>query len=214
MKLSVSIMAHPDRALHVAALRHALGSEVPVAWDDEGPATRDPERVWRTARKAWELHDPTADWHLLLQDDAIPAPDLLVAVTRSLRHVPERAVVSLYIGTGRPLPIVWKRLGAKADEAGASWIVGPRSMWGVALALPTAVIPSMIAWADKQRGIPDDMRVGRWAQRQRFETWFPWPSLVNHPDGASLLGHGPGRQALQFASGSALGWDAAGPVVR
>jgi hypothetical protein len=214
MKLSVSIMAHPDRVARVDALQAALGAPVPVAWDTEGPPWRDPERLWRTARRAWELHNPHADWHLLLQDDAIVAPDLLGALGRGLKHVPERAIVSLYIGTGRPVPGLWRTLAARADEADASWIVGPRSMWGVALALPTAVIPQMMAWADRQRGIPDDMRVGRWARRSRLEAWFPWPSLVDHPEDASLLGHGPGRRALRFVGSSALEWDPAGPVVR
>lgn len=214
MKLSVSIMAHPDRAEQVDALRAALGAPVPVGWDTEGPPARDPERIWRTARRAWGLHDPGSDWHLLLQDDVIPAPGLLEVVARGLAHAPARAVVSLYVGTGRPLPRVWERLGGEADRAGAAWIVGPRAMWGVALAVPTALVPGMIEWSDRQRGIPDDMRVGRWARNHRLEAWFPWPSLVDHPDDASIIGHGPGRRALRFAGEEAASWDPAGPVVR
>lgn len=206
-------MAHPDRAERVDALRDALGILVPVAWDIEGAPRRDPERVWRTARRAWELHDPNADWHLLLQDDAIVAPDLLEATAKALDHVPLNALVSLYIGTGRPLPWMWKQLGEKADKEGASWIVGPRVMWGVALAIPVKSIPGMLAYADQQHGIADDMRVGRWARRQRWQAWFPWPSLVNHPDDESLIGHGPGRTALRFVGASALGWDPTGPVI-
>lgn len=214
MRLSVSIMAHPDRAARVDELRAALEAPVPVAWDTEGPPTRDPERLWRTARRAWGLHDPGADWHLLLQDDVIPSPGLLGTVGRALAHVPDPAIVSLYIGTGRPLPRVWERLGAEADKAGASWIVGPRAMWGVALAVPTALLAGMVEWCDRQRGIPDDMRVGRWARRNRLEAWFPWPSLVDHPDGESIIGHGPGRRALRFAGPAAAEWDPSGLVVR
>lgn len=206
-------MAHPDRAARVDELRAALGTLVPVAWDAEGPPKRDPDRIWRTARRAWEMHHPDADWHLLLQDDAIVAPDLLEATSAALTCVPPRAIVSLYIGTGRPLPWMWKQLGERADQGGASWIVGPRVMWGVALAVRTESIPDMLAYADQQHGIPDDMRVGRWARRQRWQAWFPWPSLVNHPDDESLLGHGSGRSALRFAGGSALDWNPTGPVI-
>jgi hypothetical protein len=214
MLLSVSIMAHPDRAWRVDRLRASLGVPVPVAWDFEGPPKRDGDRIWRTASRAWELHNPSADWHLLLQDDAIVAPDLIPALEKGLERVPPAAVVSLYIGTGRPIPWVWQRLGEKADVEGASWIVGPRAMWGVALALPVANVPEMLAYAQTQHGLPDDMRVGRWARRKRFEAWFPWPSLVDHPDDESLVGHGAGRHALRFATGSALDWDPSGPVVR
>lgn len=214
MRLSASIMAHPDRAGQVDALRESLGQLVPVSWDAWGSPHRDHDRIWGVARRAWEMHDQAADWHLLLQDDAIVAPDLLEAITKGLEHVPPQAIVSLYIGTGRPLSWVWQRLGARADSEGASWIVGPRSMWGVALALPTALIGDMIAYGDRQHGLADDMRVGRWARRQRLEAWFPWPSLVNHPDGDSLVGHGTGRSALRMVEGSALTWDPSGPVLR
>lgn len=214
MRLSVSIMAHPDRMRQVESLRAQLGGDVPVAWDLQGPPQRDHARIWRNAHTAWGMCDPSADWHLLLQDDAIVAPDMVKALETGLEYVPGLAIVSPYIGTGRPLPMIWRRLGAQADQARASWIVAARSMWGVALALPTAVIPEMLAYAQKQHGLADDMRVGRWARKNRLEAWFPWPSLVDHPDGASIVGHGAGRRALRFATGSALEWDPAGPVVR
>lgn len=186
---------------------------IPVAWDDEGPPTRDPERVWRTAKRAWQLHNPEADWHLLLQDDAILTPGLMDTLVGALEHVPPRCIISLYAGTGRPIPWVWQKLSEQADVAGASWIVGPRSMWGVALLLPVPVIGEMIAYCDTQHGIPDDMRVGRWARRQRYEAWFPWPCLVDHPDDESLVGHGAGRHALRFV-GDASSWDPTGPIIR
>src|SRR5690606_20533277 len=59
--LSVSIMAHPARAGFVSELAARL-DDAPVAWDTDGVR-------WHTGRRAWELHDPTADWHLVVQDD-------------------------------------------------------------------------------------------------------------------------------------------------
>lgn len=215
MTLSVSVMAHPDRCLRVNALRNSLGiGPLAVSWDLEGPPARDPERIWRNARAAWSMYDPGAAWHLLLQDDAIPAPHLMAALPRALAHVPCPSVVSLYIGTGRPIPGVWHSLARRADEAGASWIVGPMVMWGVGLAVPTHLIPEMLLHGDRQYGIADDQRVSRWAKRRGLEAWFPWPSLVNHPDGESLINHGPGRTARRFLGGDARQVDWSGPVVR
>jgi len=212
--ISVSIMAHPARSAQVTALQQDLGRRVPVAWDNEGPAKRDPERLWRTAREAWRLYDPAATWHLLLQDDAIVSPHLLAALPGALAHVPCPAVVSLYVGTGRPVPGLWHDLAQRADAASAAWLVGPMVMWGVALIVPTYLIPEMLLWGDRQRGIPDDLRVGRWARLRRLEAWHPWPSLVNHPEGASLIGHGEGRTARRFLDSDArtVNWD--GAVVR
>lgn len=215
MRVSVSIMAHPDRTIRAGTLREALGvGPVPTSWDSEGPPSRDPQRIWRNARAAWSMHDPDSDWHLLLQDDALPAPHLMEALPTILGHVQSPAVVSLYIGTGRPVPGVWGDLARRADAAGATWIVGPAVMWGVALALPTRLIPDMLKWADTRYGIPDDMRVGRWARRQGMEAWFPWPSLVDHPDRESLIKNGDGRVARRFLGGDARAADYGGPVIR
>ena len=194
-------------------LKETLDAPARVAFDMDGPPTRDANRIWDTARRAWGMHDERADWHVLLQDDAIVATHLVESLARGLEYVPPQSLVSLYVGTGRPLAGIWATVVNEAREREASWIVGPRSMWGVGLALPTALIPDMLRYCDTQRGMTDDMRVGRWAQRSKLETWFTWPCLVDHPDGSSLIGHGAGRTAWSFR-GDARGcvWD--GPVVQ
>lgn len=207
--VSYSIMAHPARANWVHELRRTHKAP-PVGWDDEGPPSRDPDRIWRTARRAWLLYDPTADWHVVLQDDADPTPLLLVTLPEALRCAPRGAVVSLYLGSVRPMAGTWRRLAEGADAVGASWIVGPMIQWGVALAVRTGDIPGMIRWCDMQRGIPDDLRIGRWARKHKREAWYTWPSLVDHRDAGSLTGHGPGRVARRV--GVSDRWD--GPVVR
>lgn len=207
-------MAHPDRAATVTQLMMTLGRSVPVAWDTEGPPSRDPDRIWRTARAGWELRPSGSDWHLLLQDDAIVHPWLLGALPGMLEHVPDECVVSLYLGRGRPVPGLWQMLCGEADQKGASFIVGPLIMWGVGLLIPTRLIPDMIAYADNQYGVPDDMRVGRWAKKRRYPAWYPWPSLADHPgEEKSLTKHGKGRVARKFAEADQLlSWS--GPVVQ
>ncbi len=219
MKLSASIMAHPDRAEHVHRMREQFHTEeldriVPVSWDTEGKPSGNSDRVWRNARRGWELHDPNADWHALIQDDALPCPDFLPALERALEHVPDDAVVSPYLGSGRNVPIRWEALARAATTAGASWVRTEKLMWGVCIVLPVKLIGEMVEWAERRTGIPDDMRVAGWAGRRSAEVWYTWPSLVDHAPVPSLTKHrAADRRARLHHSGSALDLVWSGPVV-
>lgn len=201
-------MAHPDRADQVAELMARLDRPAAIAWDDEGPPSGSGDRVWRTARRGWQLADPDADWHVLIQDDAVPCDDLLAGLELALRYVPSDAVVSPYLGTGRTVPIRWEALARAADAAQVPWVRSENLMWGVCLALPVRMIPSMIEFADRRAGVPDDMRVAGWARRHGHEVWYTWPSLVDHLPIPSLTKHkARERVARLHHRGSALGID-------
>lgn len=217
MRVSLSMMAHRCRERQVAHLLARLDADpmdIPVAWDEQMPPRRDHDRVWRNCRAAWELRDPDADWHVVLQDDAVPCADLLAGLRYALPVVGDRAVVSLYLGAGAPLPRMWGQLAARADAEDAAWVIGPRTTWGVGIAVRTEAVPDMLDAGDRQGGVPDDQRIARWASRRRLEAWFPWPSLVDHAEGASLVGHPMVRQARRWQGGSALhDWDPKGHIV-
>lgn len=205
MRLSASVMAHPSREAEVGQLLAALDRPVPVYWDDEGPASGNGDRVWRTARGAWQMADPDADWHVLLQDDARPCTDLLAGLEKALAYVPQDAVVSGYLGTGRNVPIRWEAMARAADSAGANWVRSRKLMWGVCIALPVALIGDMITYANQRAGVPDDMRVAGWAEKRGHEVWYPWPSLVDHLPIPSLTKHkARERVARRWYEGSAL----------
>lgn len=215
MKLSASIMAHPDRTELVRTLQARLDRPVMVAWDDEGPPSGNADRVWRTARRGWMLADPAADFHLLLQDDAVPAADLLAGLEEALEHVPADAVVSPYFGEGGAQGPRWSRLGAEAETRGASWVLSERLMGGVAICLPTARLEDFLQVADALAGVPDDMRVAGWAKRRHAEVWYPWPSLVDHQAVPSITKHrAADRHAVRHHLGSALELNWTGPVTR
>lgn len=211
MKLSASVMAHPDRSENVKTLLSVLDRPAAIAWDDEGPPSGSGDRVWRTARRGWELADPGADWHVLIQDDALPCDDFLAGLERALSYVPQDAVVSPYLGTGRNVPIRWEAMALAADSTGATWVRSQKLMWGVSIALPVARIPDMISYADKRAGVPDDMRVAGWAERRGHDVWYTWPSLVDHLPVPSLTKHkARERVARRHHQGSALSieWNA------
>jgi hypothetical protein len=205
VKLSASIMAHPDREPEVNELTDRLDRLAPIYWDNEGPPSGNGDRVWRTARGGWGLADPAADWHVLIQDDAVPCRDFLAGLERALAFVPQDAVVSPYLGTGRNVPIRWEAMAGAADRAGAHWVRSAKLMWGVAIAIPVPLIPAMIEFADRRAGVPDDMRVAGWAERDGHDVWYPWPSLVDHLPVPSLTKHrAKERVARRHHTGSAL----------
>lgn len=207
-------MAHPDRAAGVERILSELDREVPVHWDPEGKASGNGDRVWRQARATWEMADPESEWHALIQDDAVLCRDFLAGLEQALAHVPPDCVVSPYLGTGRNVQIRWEAICRAADTIGASFIQADRVMWGVCLVVPTRLIPEMIEYGDRRAGMPDDMRVGAWAQSRHAEVWYPWPSLVDHEPVPSLTKHrAPDRVARRHHEGSALDLPWSGPVV-
>jgi hypothetical protein len=215
VKLSASIMAHPDRSALVDELRASLDRDVEVHYDPEGPPSGNGDRVWRVARAAWELHDPAADWHVLIQDDALVCRDFLAGLERALDYVPLDATVCPYLGKGGAAGPSWERIADQAERMGASWVLSTRLMWGVAICLPTALIPDMIERANSMAGVPDDMRVSGWTKRRHGEVWYTWPSLVDHRPVPSITKHrAADRRAVQHCTGSALNIDWTGPVAR
>lgn len=215
MKLSVSVMAHRVREEQVAELTASLDRDVEVVWDRYAKPSSQPHRRWATGRRAWEAHAPDADWHLVLQDDVLAAPDLIAGLERALEHVPTEAVASAYLGTKRPAANLITELVGQAREQNASWIVGRSLNWGPAILAPVASIPDMLAWCDRQRATAYDKRIGLYYRDVlSWATWYPWPSLVDHRAGPSICGHGSvGRHAHETVPGSALDVDWSGPVV-
>ena len=191
--LSVKIMAHHKRAGFIPELVERLGlNEADVIWDQRN-------NRWDTGKRAWQAVDQSADYGMVVQDDALVAKDLIAGLEIALDHLPERGVVSPYIGTRRPAANAVERAVREATESDVSWVKMPSLNWGVAIILPTDIINSMVRWCSQQQYPQYDRRVGRYAiDVERMDTWCPWPSLVDHRDGESLVGHGQGRKAHNF----------------
>jgi hypothetical protein len=182
MKISISIMAHPSRAEWVAGLTDRLG-DVPVSWDQNGVE-------WDTGAAAWRLYDPSAEWHVVLQDDALVCDQFMSRLKDVLAEAPQEGPVSLYLGQGRPKshqPMIRSRT-RRADDG---WVRLPWLLWGVAVALPVAHIEHMLRVAAKLPIAEYDTRISRVYEicRPGIKVLHSWPSLVDHRDDGSLLGH-------------------------
>lgn len=215
--LSASIMAHPVRENFVDELVASLDRPVPVHWDLAGPPTSQGDQRWRNGDGAWRMYDPDADWHVVIQDDAIVCEDFLAGFEKALAHVPDSnaQVVSAYVGSKRPSQIVFTNMAREARFKDASWAKALQLSWGVAIALRTDTIEPMLEWCGRLQGVPYDRRISRFYYYEaEVACWFTWPCLADHRSSPSLVAHGDGgRHARSFHNGSALDltWD--GPVI-
>jgi len=206
IKLGVSIMAHQKRAQFVPGLLERLGiGEEMVSWDRRNDR-------WDTGRRAWEMYDPSCTHWCVIQDDALVTRDLIAGLEKAAAFLPERCLVSPYTGTRRPVASRVERAVHAAKAANASWIRMPSLNWGVAIMAPTDIINRMLPWCDKQTYPNYDRRIGRYAiDVLRLPTYCTWPTLVDHRDDDSLVGHGRGRKAHQFlgeeVSALSVKWD-------
>jgi len=208
VSLSVSVMAHPVRRPLVEELLEQLG-DVPVAWDQHAQPSPLPYRRWATGRRAWQMADPSSDWHVVVQDDALVSNNFREGFAKALDHVPFGAIVSAYLGTKRPSQRYVQQAIGRAEQAGSSWATMNGLNWGPAIAVPTVSIPQMLAWCDEKVDLPYDTRIGRFYRDQLgWECWYTWPSLVDHRQGPSICGHGSvGRFAHRFAEDAlAVDW--------
>ena len=202
-------MAHPSRAELVERKAEAL-PEAAVIWDRG-------RGEWDTGRRALSPYEPVADYHAVIQDDAILPPDLPALLELVSTHA-ESAPIGLYVGQVRPQARLMAKAVRRAHESGIAWLEmagGP--IWGVGVALPVASLPRMIREADQYTHPLYDARLkeayrtlGSWAR-------YPIPSLLDHdPLEPSLIDSAGGdRRAYDFIGKRdprGFAWD--GPRIR
>lgn len=208
MRVSAVIMAHRVRQAQAKELQALLDRDVPILYDSNPTPSEDPAQRWATGRACWEAHDPDADWHLVIQDDAVACTDLLAGLEKALDQLGPDGLVSAYTGTGRPDQTHVRRALQHAETKDHAWMSTRSLCWGVAIAAPVHTIPAMLRWCSARgRGhVNYDMKIGRYYRDQLgWRTWYTVPSLVDHRDGPSLVGHhGTRRHAHTMLTGSAL----------
>lgn len=196
--LSIQVMAHPSRAHFVEQLLADLGiGEDRVTWDRRN-------NRWDTGRRAWQAAARHGtEWSAVIQDDAIVCRDLVAGLEQALDSLDVPRLVSPFFGRAvkpqsGPLARLITHVGQEALTRNPSWVHG-FLMHGVLLAAPTAEIGRMVAWCDRQRWPEYDKRIGKYFQRvKRQRAAYTWPSLVDHRNEASLVGHAQGRDVWRF----------------
>ena len=128
MKISYSIMAHPNRKEWAEELARELDCE--IYWDNDNT-------IWHTSRGAWQLADRTSDYHFVIQDDAILCRNfkqrVQELVEKSVEHNGETAF-QLYLGRCRRFLV---NKSDREKEIKEVYYVRTLCAGGVAIGMPT-----------------------------------------------------------------------------
>lgn len=198
VSLSATIMAHHKRESSAQSLSRQF--DIPITWDTNNDR-------WDTGRRSLLSFDTTATHHLVLQDDAIAEDNLLLQIKEALQYVPYGRPLCLYIGRVQKFARIWIR----QIRRDTSWITMPGINWGVGLVIPTNHIEPAVVYGDSLNLPNYDLRLSRYFEQERIKCWYPWPSLVDHADGPSLVaGRNGGRHAYRYDPGA---FDPRGKVV-
>lgn len=179
----MSVMAHPSRAEFFPYLSRCLG-DVPFAIDNKQIG------VWANCKRAWRLSDPSADYHCVIQDDAILCEGFVEKAVEFVKKHHEEGkpkAFSFYFGN-RSADLDQAREGMKVG-----WTKKRAPTWGVAICLPTDLIPEMIEYCDTLFERQDDTRIGKFLKSRGIETYYPMPSLVDHRIELESLVGDPGK---------------------
>lgn len=187
-KLSIAVMAHPSREKFFQYLKEKLG-DVPFSIDHQS------EGVWKNAKKAWAMFDPSAEYHVVIQDDAVVCDDFKSRAEAVIKVSGGDKAVSFYFGRRGNLT-TYSQEGMKRG-----FIVRSRMTWGVAMCLRTEWIPEMLEYCERFDHPADDFRVSRFLAHKGIWTFHPMPSLIDHrtsEETASLVGD-PGANRCAYA---------------
>ena len=167
VKLSIAVMAIPERARGVGVLKRGLGSVVKVVWDHEHRGT------WWNAERAWRSMRGGATHHLVLQDDVTVCEDFPATVVAALAHAPY-GPVGFYANVKEV---------EEARERGDSWVSYTWGLWGQAMCLPAPMVGQFLRW-QKLNVKPDypwdDGRMSLFCEATGIRSHLTVPSLVDH----------------------------------
>jgi hypothetical protein len=204
IKISWAIMAHEKRRDWVPGLLEQMPEGTQVIWDRVNDRHE-------TGLRAIAAFDPEADYHVIVQDDAVLCEDFEEAVRLVLSRVDEGAPVSLYLGSSR-----FYNTLLKIEKP--SYMVGDGPIWGVGIALPVPSIPDVMEYFEAATIENYDRRIMYYYQSVGVKCWYPVPSPVDHrtTDNPSLAGHSRlNRHAWRFAGPwSSTGVDWYGKILR
>lgn len=187
MKISVSIMTHFDRRPRAKALK----AQLDAMWFEDVKIIYDVGLgEWDTGKRSMEHGIGKADWHVVLQDDAIISSTFFENLYVALSNIPQRSLVSLYLGRVKPSATQVNSAFNKAMASESSWISMRTLCWGVGVVIPTEDIEPMLENSKTNPRILYDRRIGLYYVNKQRKVYYTTISLVDHDYMLpSLTGH-------------------------
>lgn len=167
-------MAHPKRKEWAEELSKQL-LDAPIIYDEK-------QNIWDTCRRSWLLYDRDAEYHLVIQDDAILCYNFIEKAKQVLRTgkiFNEDYIYSFYAGEMMKNHII------KAEKKRRNYVISGMIFNEVALCMKTEHIKGMVKFCD-DREVDTDQEVARWARIKLLKVFYTIPSLVDHREGESL----------------------------
>lgn len=210
------IWAAPARRTWAEALQASLDTDVDIVFDANPVPSKDPQQRWAVCRRVLEAAaGDGAEYVGWIQDDAVVCRDYTAAVAGALGAAGSPILLSPYTGAGRPNQENVRRALRHAEMHHTPWLSTTSLNWGVSVVFPTRLVEDVVRLGSRAqfRYSPSDYRVGvvlRDRVVPRMRSWYLHPSLVEHRDEASLVGHdkpGQARVAHRFIGTGASGLD-------
>lgn len=162
-------MAHPKRKEWAEQLSKELAC--PIYWDIDN-------NVWNTCKGAWNLHEKDADFHVVIQDDAILTSNFKEKTKNFIENIckyNKNVAFQLYHGGGKNDQKQVIQFGYKQG-----YVIKHLMAWGVAICLPVSLISEMLRFGDGYYMWQDDIKIKYFLKNKKIPTIFPLPSLVDH----------------------------------
>ena len=172
-KLSIVILHHPSREHLIPYLKERLGNDTPICTDTEN-------NLLKNSRKAWAMHDQSAGFHLVLDDDVKVCENFRERAEHVMGEYPALAY-SFFWGE---MPIQDRELLKPSPLAQYRYRVMKHVRWGCAICLRTALIPKMLDYTltvtDLAPNKEFDTRISRFIESRKMRVCYPIPCLVDH----------------------------------
>ena len=173
VKLSISVMAHPSRSQFFPYLKEKL--QIPMTQF----SIDQKNNLLENCKASWMKHDPQADFHCVVQDDALICENFR---EKTVAFITEQEKKRIYDAR----PVQGYNFFLKQDPNRAPlWIkdgvyTDNVTRGGVAICLPVSHIEAMLTEFDRQRSRHDDDRVSEYVKRNGIKMLFPVPSFIGH----------------------------------
>ncbi|AGT12207.1 glycosyltransferase [Mycobacterium phage Jabbawokkie] len=189
MTYTIGIVGHISRLSMAETLANTVDADYLSIDDGTLGCEGNHRKVWNT------LAQQHTDWAVVLEDDAVPCNNFRAQLTQALAVAPT-PIVSLYLGRQRPYAYQ-HRIEATINTT-ANWLLAPRLLHAVAVAIHTNHIPDMLNSLPPRTSI--DRAISTWTDTVAYTN----PSLVDHSDNGTVAHppgtRQPGRVAWRFGT--------------